>query len=140
MRRPRGEAGPFDLSRCRRAASDPGGLVRLILYRGPISLVAGVHTSPKHARVYLRHQAVVLRPRFYPIRSTLRALHLPIDRNLHSSDQLPHANLPIVPSGRHAPVVFLLEAAPAVPEWLRLLACRAGDQNVEVHVPAGTDV
>src|ERR1700687_4326733 len=122
MRGLRDEAGVFDLLPRRRAAGDPGGLVRLILYRGPIPLVAGVHTSPKHARVYLRHHAVVLRPRLYPIRSTLRALNLPIDRNLHSSDQLPHANLPIVPSGRHPPVVFLLEAAPAVPEWLRLLS------------------
>src|SRR6266404_3487893 len=88
-----GEAGPFELSRRRRAASDPDGLVRLILYRGPILLVAAVHTSPKHARVYLRRQAVVFRPRFYPIRAILRPLHLPINRNLHSSDQLPHVNL-----------------------------------------------
>src|SRR5882724_5352950 len=93
MRGLRGEAGPFELSRRRRAASDPDGLVRLILYRGPILLVAGVHTSPKHARVYLRHQAVVVRPRFYPIGRTLRFLHLPIERNLHSSDQLPHISL-----------------------------------------------
>src|SRR6266446_9714206 len=93
MRGLRGEAGPFELSRRRRAASDPDGLVRLILYRGPILLVAGVHTSPKHARVYLRRQAVVFRPRFYPIRAMLRPLDLPIKRNLHSSDQLPHVNL-----------------------------------------------
>src|SRR5215831_15771120 len=49
MRGARGEAGPFDLSRRRRAVGDPGGLVRLILYPGPISLVAGVHTSSKNA-------------------------------------------------------------------------------------------
>src|SRR5215831_16853766 len=95
MRSARGEAGPFNLSRRRRAASDPDGLVRFILYRSPIPLVAGVHTSTKHARVYLRHQAVVVRPRFHPIRSTLRPLNLPINRNLHSSDQLPHANLQV---------------------------------------------
>src|SRR6266849_2464383 len=90
MRGARGKAGPFDLSRRRCAAGDPDGPVRLILYRGPILLVAGVHTSSKHARVYFRRQAVVVRPRFYPI---LSPLHLPINRNLHSSDQLPHANL-----------------------------------------------
>src|SRR4030095_5252608 len=95
MRSMGGEAGPFDLSRSRRAASDPDGLVRVILYRGPIPLVAGVHTSPKHTRVYLRHHAVVVRPCFYPIRSTLRPLHLPVNRNLHPSDQLPHANLQV---------------------------------------------
>src|SRR5258705_12350096 len=88
-----GEAGPFELSRRRRAASDPGRLFWLILYRGPILFVAGVHTSPKHARVYLRRQAVVFRPRFYPIRFMLWPLYLPINRNLHSSDQLPHFNL-----------------------------------------------
>src|SRR5882724_8185459 len=93
MRGLRGEAGPFELSRRRRAASDPEGLVRLILYCGPILLVAGVHASPKHARVYLRRQAVVFRPRFYPIRAMLGPLNLPINRNLHSSDQLPHVNL-----------------------------------------------
>src|SRR5882724_1559865 len=93
MRGLRGEAGPFELSRRRRAASDPDGLVWLILYRGPILLVAGVHTSPKHARVYLRRQAVGFRPRFYPIRAMLRPLHLSINSNLHSSDQLPHVNL-----------------------------------------------
>src|ERR1700736_893540 len=92
MRGLRGEAGPFEFSRRRRASSDPDGLVRLILYRGPILLVAGVHTSPKQARVYLRRQAVVFRPRFYPIRAMLTPLHLPINRNLHSSDQLPHVN------------------------------------------------
>src|SRR5882724_6767349 len=94
MRGLRGEAGPFELSRRRRAASDPDGLVRLIPYRGPILLVAGVHTSPKHARVYVRRQAVVFRPRFYPIRAMLGPLYLPINRNLHSSEQLPHANHP----------------------------------------------
>src|SRR6266850_4044971 len=93
MRGLHNEAGPFELCRRRRAASDPGGLVRLILYPGPILLVAGVHTSPKQARVYLRRQAVVFRPRFYPIRAMLRPLDLPINRNLHSSDQLPHVNL-----------------------------------------------
>src|SRR6266446_2952315 len=93
MRGLRGEAGPFEFSRRRRTAGDPDGLVWIILYRGPILLVAGVHTSPKHARVYLRRQAVVFRPRFYPIRAMLRPLDLPIKRNLHSSDQLPHVNL-----------------------------------------------
>src|SRR5258705_12239148 len=88
-----GEAGPFELSRRRRAASDPGRLVWIILYPGPILLVAGVHPSPKHARVYLRRQSVVFRPRFYPIRAMLGTLHLSINSNLHSSDQLPHVNL-----------------------------------------------
>src|SRR5262249_30134669 len=64
---PRGEVGPFDLSRRRRAAGDEDGLVWLALNRCPIPLVAGVHAGPKQARVYLRHQAVVLRPRLYPI-------------------------------------------------------------------------
>src|SRR4029453_13056021 len=27
-----------------------------------------------------------------------------------------------------------------VPEWRRLLACRTGDQDVEVHVPAAADL
>src|ERR1700730_10970057 len=71
MRGLRGEAGPFELSGRRRAASDPDRLERLILYPGPILLVAGVQTSPKQARVYLRRQAVVFRPRFYPIRAIL---------------------------------------------------------------------
>src|SRR5215472_12253412 len=95
MRGARGEAGPFDLSRRRQIASHRVGLVRLILYHGPICLVAWVHTSPKHAHVYLRRQAVVFRPRVYPIRDTLRPLHLSVNGNLHSSDQFPHANLQV---------------------------------------------
>src|SRR5215510_12671868 len=43
-------------------------------------------------------------------------------------------------SGRQPLLVFLLQARPAVPEWLRLLAGRARDQDVEVHVPAGSDL
>src|ERR1700692_695785 len=42
------------------------------------------------------------------------------------------------PGGRPR-VVCLRRAAQAVPEWLRLLAGRASDQNVEVRVPAGSD-
>src|SRR5215470_12904856 len=72
MRGLRDEAGPLDLSRRRPTTSNPDRVVGLFLYRGPILLVAGVHTFPKHARVYLRHQAVVVRSRFYPIRRTLR--------------------------------------------------------------------
>src|SRR3982075_559109 len=71
----------------------------------------------------------ILRPRCYPIRSTVRALNLPINGNLHSSDQLPHGNLHIVPLSRHPPVVFLPQAAPAVAEWLWVIAGRTGDQN-----------
>src|SRR6516164_3599476 len=125
MRGLRGEAGPFDLSSRRRIISNLDRLVWLFLYRGPILLVAGVHTSPKHARVYLRHQTVVVRPRFYPIRKTLRPLHLTINRNLHCSDQLPHASLHLfLPSGRGEsfraiasrvsllPLVVLVVAAP----------------------------
>src|SRR5215213_6126002 len=93
MRGLRGEAGVFDLIRRRHLASLREGLVRPILDRGPIPLVAGVHICPEQARVYLLHQVIVVRPRFYPIRITLRALDLPINRNLHSSDQLPHINL-----------------------------------------------
>src|SRR5215471_6831464 len=111
MRSARGEAGPFDLSRRGRAASDPDGLVRFILYRSPIPLVAGVHTSTKHARVYLGHQAVVLRPRLHPIRSTLRPLRLPISRNPHSSDQLPHANLQVTSTIR-APASCVIGGLP----------------------------
>src|SRR5262245_20961022 len=116
----RGEAGPFDLSRRRRATSNPDRLVRLFLYRGPILLVAGVHTFPKHARVYLRSQAVVVRPRFYPIRRTLRPFHLPINRNLHCSDQLTHASLrsfvvSLFPGG-----VILLGRSPRAPPSQRL--------------------
>src|SRR5258708_35238458 len=87
------EGGRLELSRRGRAASDPDGSVRLILYGGPMLSVAGVHTSAKHARVYLRRQAIVFRPRFYPIRARLRPLDLSINRNLHSSAQLPHVNL-----------------------------------------------
>src|SRR6266849_1936132 len=93
MRGLRREAGPFELSRRRQLASHREGLVRLILYRGPTLLVAGVHAAPKQACVYLRYQAVDVRPLVYPIRVTLGSLDLPIDRNLHSSDQLPHVNL-----------------------------------------------
>src|SRR5262245_21691109 len=88
-----GPTGPFDLSRYRRTTSNPDRLVRLFLYRGPILLVAAVHTSAKHTRVYLRHQAVVVRPCLYPIRRNLRPRHLAINRNLHCSDQLSHASL-----------------------------------------------
>src|SRR5215468_4086496 len=95
MRSLHDEAGPLDLSRRRRTTSNPDRVVGLFLYRGPILLVAGVHTSPKHARVYLRHQPVVVRPRFYPTSGTPRTLDLPINRDLHSSDQLPHANLQV---------------------------------------------
>src|SRR5260370_3453695 len=93
MRGLRREAGPFELSRRRQLASQREGLVRLILYRGPTLLVAGVHAAPKQACVYLRYPAVDVRPLVYPIRVTLGSLDLPIDRNLHSSDQLPHVNL-----------------------------------------------
>src|SRR5260370_4488192 len=48
---------------------------------------------PPQARVYLRYQAVVVRPLVYPIRVTLGSPDLPVKRNLHSSDQLPHVNL-----------------------------------------------
>src|SRR5919112_5250786 len=88
-----GEVGVFDLFWRRLLASLQEGLIRPILDRGPIPLVAGVLICPEQARVYLLHQAVVVRPRFYPISITLRALDLPINRNLHSSDQLPHINL-----------------------------------------------
>src|SRR5919202_3642879 len=93
MRGLRGEAGVFDLIWRRHFASLREGLVRPVLDRGPVPLVAGVHICPEQARVYLLHQVVVVRPRFYPIRVTLRTLNLPINRNLHSSDQLPHSNL-----------------------------------------------
>src|SRR5258708_4676138 len=42
-------------------------------------------------------------------------------------------------SGRHPPFVFLLQAAPAVPERQGLRAGETGDQYVEVRVPAGAD-
>src|SRR5215203_6929915 len=93
MRGLRGEVGVFDLIRRRHLASLREGLVRTILDRGPIALVAGVLICAEQARVYLLHQVVVVRPRFYPIGVTLGSLDLPIDRNLHSSDQLPHFNL-----------------------------------------------
>src|SRR5262249_25288275 len=54
----RGEAGPFDLVLRRRPAG-PEWLVRLILNRGPVPLVARVHVRPEEARVDLRHQVVV---------------------------------------------------------------------------------
>src|ERR1043165_8627332 len=41
--------------------------------------------------------------------------------------------------GRESPLIFGLEAAPAVPERRRLLAAGAGGEHVEVHVPAGAD-
>src|ERR1022692_712967 len=85
-------SSPFDLSRRRRAAVDPDGLVGLIPYRSPIPLVAGVHTCSKHACIDLWCQAVVVRPRFHPGRSALRPLQLPIDRNLHPSDRLPYSD------------------------------------------------
>src|SRR5260370_10252936 len=42
-------------------------------------------------------------------------------------------------SGRQPGVVFFLKAKPSVPERLRLLTRGAGDQPVEMHVPAGSD-
>src|SRR5437660_726240 len=46
-----------------------------------------------------------------------------------------------VASGRQPRVVVVLETGPAVPEGRRVWAARhAGDQDVEVHVPAGADV
>src|SRR5262245_32444178 len=73
MRDLRCKAGPFEFSRRRRTTCNPDRLVRLFLNRGPILFIPGVHTAPKHARVYLRHQPIVVRPRFYPIRRTLQA-------------------------------------------------------------------
>src|ERR687885_748194 len=102
-----GEVGVFDLIRRRHLASLREGLVRLILDCGPIPLVARILICAEQARVYSLHQVVVVRPRFYPIGVTLRALNLPINRNLHSSDQLPHSNLHLLvgPSsgGRSSP-------------------------------------
>src|ERR1700686_1448789 len=63
----------------------------------------------------------------------------PSAKNLHHSDHS-HDNLHTVASGRKPSVVFLLQAAPAFPEWRRLVAHRAGDKNIEVHVPAGADL
>jgi len=50
----RGEARPVDLARRRRRPAIPDGLVRLVLYRGPVALVLGIHASPEHAGVDLR--------------------------------------------------------------------------------------
>src|SRR5256885_679846 len=93
MRSTLGEAGPFGLSGRRRATGVPGGLVGVIPNSRPVPLVAGVHPASQHARVYLRRQAVVLGPRSYPIRSPFRPLNLAVNRNLHSRDQLAHANI-----------------------------------------------
>src|SRR5262245_1503110 len=41
--------------------------------------------------------------------------------------------------GQQTQLVFLLQTAPAVPERLWLLAGRPGHQDVQVHVPAGSD-
>src|SRR5437867_3996098 len=97
-----GEACPLDLSRRRQPVSHREELVRRILYHTPIALVAGVHTCPKQTRVYLRHQVVVVRPRFYPVRVALGPLDLPIERHLHPRNQLTHTNPHIVSSGRHS--------------------------------------
>src|SRR5215207_10214298 len=43
-------------------------------------------------------------------------------------------------SGRQPPIIFLLQAAPAIPERRRLLARCAGCQNLEMHVPAGANL
>src|SRR5213082_171224 len=96
MRGLRGEARPVNLSRRRRIASDPDRLVRLFSNRRPVSLVTGVHTSAKYAGVYLLHNFVVVRPRFYPIDGAFGSLYFPINRNLHSGDQLPHSNLQVI--------------------------------------------
>src|SRR6478735_6189488 len=77
--------------------------------------------------------------RSHPVMPRPRPLDLPVGENLHHSDH-PHDNLRTVPSGRKPPVVFLLQAAPAFPEWRGLVARGAGDKNIEVHVPAGADL
>src|SRR5438552_5229109 len=43
-------------------------------------------------------------------------------------------------SGRQPAVVFLLQAGPAIPEWRRFLVAGAGDQDIEMHMPAGADL
>jgi Amidase len=102
------EAGPFDLTFRWNPVRQPVGLVRLILYRGPILLVVGVHAAPDYACIYLLRQAVVLRPRLDPIRVALRPLNFPVDRHLHSGNQFTHANLlfveMLVARGRSMPV------------------------------------
>src|SRR5438445_8069149 len=43
-------------------------------------------------------------------------------------------------SGRQPAVIFLLQTGPAIPEWRRFLVAGAGDQDIEVHVPASADL
>src|SRR5262249_2348810 len=119
---PLDEARPFDLGRRRRFTSNPSRRLRLVLDPGPISLITGKHPSAEQASVDLRCEAVVLGPRFDPIRGPLRPFHLSVYRNLHSSDQLTHYTLWIGSVRPAAPVVFLLQATRAVREWLRLRA------------------
>src|SRR6185503_12241841 len=43
-------------------------------------------------------------------------------------------------SGRQPLVIFPVQPAPALPERFRLLAVGAGNQDIEMHVPAGADL
>src|SRR5262249_20626694 len=53
---------------------------------------------------------------------TLRPSIFPSTEVLRCCIQVPHTDLHIVSSSRQPPVIFLLHAAPTVPEWLRLFA------------------
>src|SRR5436190_10306633 len=51
------------------------------------------------------------------------------------------ARTPRLAASRRQPaLVVLLQAEPAIPERLRRLACRAGDENIEMRVPAGSNL
>src|ERR1700742_1797605 len=57
--------------------------------------------------------------------------------NLLFPAMLVACTLRLAASGRKPPVVFLQQAAPAVPERRRLVARCAGGKSIEVHMPAG---
>src|SRR6266496_2700834 len=104
---------------------------------------------PEQAGVYVRYQAVVVRPSFYPIRDALRPRHLSIDRNLHSSDQLSHTSLrslvvsffrawgvdslrAIALRASFSALIVLVVPAPPYP---RLVASLGGAVEPLVHAP-----
>src|SRR5262249_13268277 len=81
VRGPLAEAPPLDL-RLRRDFAFPERLFRLLLYRRPVALVLRIHAGPEQARVDLRRQAIVLRPRVHPVRAALGGPELSVYRNL----------------------------------------------------------
>src|SRR5262245_25393635 len=85
-----GEVAPLDFFRRRQLSRHWERPARRILDGGPVSLVARVHAAPEHARIDLRRQPVVVRPRIHPVRDTGRSLDLGVDRHFHTSNQLAH--------------------------------------------------